>query len=90
MESYGLTGYTVAGLADAEGPGARGEPIIPREGFPSTLLAGLNVRMPPVTPPESYPATLRGLNRRVRPSPPANCPGVLSGLNRRMTPVTPP
>lgn len=33
-------------------------PIIPREGFPSTLLAGLNVRQPPVTPPEMFPRTL--------------------------------
>jgi hypothetical protein len=47
-------------------------PIIPREGFPSTLLEGINVRQPPVTPPAMAPSTLtRGS---------AGTPGDLAGL----------
>jgi hypothetical protein len=58
MKYTGLSGYTLAGGISERDPGRLNQPIIPPEGFPSTLLRGLNQRMPPVTPPNSYPSTL--------------------------------
>lgn len=54
-ERMGLTGYT---MAHSNVPGQRPEPVVPREGFPATLLGNINQRMTPVTPPEMAPSSL--------------------------------
>lgn len=82
----GLTGIT---MAYAEGPGARGAAVIPREGYPS-YLSGINIRQRPVTPPEMAPATLRHAAREVPVSAMVDRGSSLAGLNVRQPPVTPP